>query len=71
MKPFILIFGGTDVNENAKSESEIFARVGMKNVPPEQRKDFHEWMLQDRYIKKIEADRRARKANKLRNAKKW
>jgi len=56
---------------NAKSESEIFARVGMKNVPPEQRKDFHEWMLQDRYIKKIEADRRARKANKLRNAKKW
>lgn len=55
---------------SAKTESDIFARVGMKNVPPDQREDFHEWMLQNKYIKKIEADKRARKANKLRNARK-
>ena len=55
---------------NTRSESDIFARVGMKNIPPDQREDFHEWMLQDKYIKRIEADKRARKANKLRNAKK-
>jgi hypothetical protein len=55
----------------AKTESQMFAEVGMKEVPPNQREDFHNWMLQDKYQKKIEEQARSRKINKLHNANKY
>lgn len=51
-----------------KSEADIFDIVGMKYVPPEQREDFHNTMLKDRYRQKIEQEKKRRKEKKIKNA---
>lgn len=53
----------------ASSEEDMFKAVGMKMVQPQDREDFHDWMLQDRYREKIKREKKSRNEKKIKNAK--
>jgi len=53
----------------ASSESQMFDLVGMKHVPPKDREDFNDGMLQDRYRKQLEREKMKREQRKKGNTK--